>query len=253
MLTIKPGGMTMEHDQAVQELAVERYLLDELPPELREEFEEHVFDCAECSLDLRAGAMFIEEAKLQLPNLVPNFASPAPASAPRPEKKRTNWFAWVGPVLLRPAFAAPAFAVMLLVIGYQNLSTIPALRSAAAQPRLAPWVSFHTGTRGDAHLSVPADPAQGAVLLIQIPGDSGYASYSFDLYDPQGKRVWTETEAASTQAAMGGGAFSLMIPGAGLAQASYTLVISGISAQGGRTEIDRRILDMRLDDTHIDR
>jgi Putative zinc-finger len=241
MLVIKPGGIKMEHDQAVEQLAVERYLLDELSPELREEFEEHLFDCAECSLDLRAGAAFVEEAKLQLPNLVSNIASPAPAAAPRPETKRIDWLAW-----LRPAFAAPAFAVMLLVIGYQNLSTIPALRSAAAQPRLAPWVSFHTGTRGDAHLSVPADPAQGAVLLIQIPEDSGYASYSFDLFDPQGKRVWTQTEAASTQAAMGGGAFSLMIPGAGLAQASYTLVVSGVNPQGGRTEIDRRILDIHL-------
>jgi hypothetical protein len=246
MLTIKPGGITMEHEQAVQQMAVEQYLLDELSPELREEFEEHLFDCAECTLDLRAGAAFVEEAKLQLPNLV----SSTPATSLRPEPKRIDWLApmrsWMKP-LMRPAFAAPVFAALLLVIGYQNFATIPSLRSAAAQPRLAPWVSFHTGTRGDAHLSVPADPAQGAVLLIQVPGDSGYASYSFDLYDPQGKRVWTQTAAASTQAAMGGGAFSLMIPGAGLAQASYTLVVSGVTSQGGRTEIDRRILDIHLD------
>lgn len=247
MLMIKPGGMTMKHEDAVQQLAVERYLLDELPPELREEFEDHFFDCAECSLDLRAGAAFIEGAKLQLPNLVSNVASSAPASAPGPEKKGIDWLAWLRPVFMRPAFAAPVFAVLLAVIGYQNFSTIPSLRSAVAQPRLAPWVSFHTGTRGDAHLNVPADPAQGAVLLIQTPGDSGYVSYSFDLYDPQGKRVWTQTAAASTQTAMGGGAFSLMIPGAGLAQASYTLVVSGVTPQGGRTEIDRRILDMHLD------
>jgi hypothetical protein len=242
MLTMKPGGITMEHEQAVQQMAVEQYLLDELSPELREEFEEHLFDCAECSLDLRAGATFVEEAKLQLPNLV----SSAPATAPRPEPKRIDWLAWMKP-LMRPAFAAPVFAALLLVIGYQNFATIPSLRSAVAQPRLAPWVSFHTDTRGDAHLSVPADPAQGAVLLIQIPGDSGYASYSFDLYDPQGKRVWTQTAAATSQEAMGGGAFSLTIPGAGLAQASYTLVVSGVTPQGGRTEIDRRILDIHLD------
>src|SRR5580698_9434613 len=116
MLTIKPGGITMEHEQAVQQMAVEQYLLDELSPELREEFEEHLFDCAECSLDLRAGAAFVEEAKLQLPNLV----SSAPATAPRPETRRTDWLGW-----LRPAFAAPVFAALLLVIGYQNFATIP--------------------------------------------------------------------------------------------------------------------------------
>ncbi len=227
----------MEHQQAVQEMAVERYLLDELAPELREEFEEHLFDCAECSLDLRAGAAFVEEAKLQLPTL----ASTAPAAKPAP--RQASRFAW-----LRPAFAVPAFAVLLAVIGFQNFSTIPSLRSAAREPRLTPWVSFHTGTRGDAHLAVPADARQGAVLLIQIPQETDDASYAFDLYDQHGKRIWTETAAAphdtGAQTGPGSGAFSLAIPGAGLEQASYTLVISGITPQGARTEIDRRILDV---------
>ncbi len=237
----------MEHEQAVQEMAIERYLLDELAPELREEFEEHLFDCAECSLDLRAGAAFVEEAKLQLPAL----ASSAP-SAQKPSPVRTGsawagWSAW-----LRPVFAVPAFAALLVVIGFQNFSTIPSLRSAARQPRLTPWVSFHTGTRGDAHLAVPADPRQGAVLLIQVPGENDYASYSFDLYDQHGKRIFIQTAAAPDEAGAGAGtgsgAFSLTIPGAGLEQASYTLVVSGITAQGGRTEIDRRILDVHFDE-----
>ena len=164
MLVIEPGGMTMEHEQAVQEMAVERYLLDELTPELREEFEAHLFDCAECSLDLRAEAAFLAEAKLQLPAMV----SSAPA---KPVRERTEWFASLWSSLMRPALAAPVFAAMLAVIGFQNLATIPSLRRSAEQPRLTPWVSFHTGTRGDAHLSLPADPKQGAVLLIQVPGE----------------------------------------------------------------------------------
>ena len=234
----------MEHEKAVQEMAVERYLLDELAPELREEFEEHLFDCAECSLDLRAGAAFVEEAKLQLPTL----ASSAAAAKPSPSRTGSawnDWFAW-----LRPTFAVPTFAALVAVIGFQNLSTIPSLRTAAREPRLTPWVSFHTGTRGDAHLAVPADPRQGAVLLIQVPEENDYASYSFDLYDQHGKRIFTQTavapEEAGAGAGMGGGAFSLTIPGAGLEQASYTLVVSGITAQGGRTEIDRRILDVHF-------
>jgi len=44
----------MDHSEAVREMAAERYLLDELEPEAREAFEEHVFDCPECALDLRA-------------------------------------------------------------------------------------------------------------------------------------------------------------------------------------------------------
>ena len=34
----------------------------------------------------------------------------------------------------------------------------------------------------------------------------------------------------------------------GLTQSSYTLAIFGIDAQGTRTEIDRRILDVHFDD-----
>jgi anti-sigma factor RsiW len=234
--------MTMEHQQAVQEMAVERYLLDELAPELRDEFEEHLFDCAECSLDLRAGAAFVEEAKLQLPTLA--SSAPAAAKAARGEtgSRPAGWLAW-----LRPAFAVPVFAAMLGVLAFQNFSTIPSLRRAADQPRLTPWVSFHTGTRGDAHLAVPADPRQGAVLVIQVAQEGGYAGYSFELSDAHGKRVWTQTVPAAGQDGAGSGAFSLTIPGAGLKQASYTLVVSGITPQGGRTEIDRRILDVHFD------
>jgi anti-sigma factor RsiW len=248
MQMLEPGGMMMEHEQAVKEMAIERYLLDELTPELREEFEEHLFDCAECSLDLRAGSAFVEEARLQLPTLVSSVSAAPSAKPARPRTgpDRTDWFAWLRPVLARPAFAVPVFAAMLAVIGFQNLSTIPSLRRSAAQPRLTPWVSFHTGTRGNAHQSVPADPRQGAVVLIQTPQVNDYASYSFDLYDQQGKRIWTQTAPAAGQAEGGGGAFSLTIPGAGLEQEPYTLVVSGITPQAGRTEVDRRILDVHF-------
>jgi anti-sigma factor RsiW len=236
------GGEAMDHNEAVQELAVERYLLDDLTPETREAFEEHLFDCTECSLDLRAGTFFVEEAKVQLPGLV----SPAPArtaaSPAQPPRQRTDWFAW-----LRPAFAVPVFAAMLAVIGYQNLATIPSLRAASTEPRLVPWVSFHTGTRGDAHLRVPADRSQGAGVLIELSQESAYTSYTFDLYDPQGRLFWTHTAPASNQAGAGVGTFSLVVPGAGLEQGAYSLAISGKTPQGGRTEIDRRILDVHFD------
>ena len=35
----------MDHDEAVRQKATERYLLDELDAEIRDQFEEHLFDC----------------------------------------------------------------------------------------------------------------------------------------------------------------------------------------------------------------
>jgi hypothetical protein len=228
----------MDHSEAVQQMTAERYLLGELTPELRDAFEEHAFDCPECSLDLRAGAAFVNEAKNQLPGLI------APSLAPaKPAAKKRDWFIW-----LRPAFAAPAFAVLLGVIGVQNLATIPTLRSAASQPRLLPWVSFHAGTRGAAHTPVPADRKQGAVLLMDLPQNSGFTSYIFDLYDPQSKRFWTQTVAAPSENSTEDRTISLLIPGAGLQQGSYTLAISGVSSPSGRTEIDRHVFDIHFDE-----
>jgi len=229
----------MDHSEAVKQMAVERYLLGELTPDLRDAFEEHAFDCRECALDLRAGAAFVREAKAQLPGLA--ASRPAP-SVSRPAPRKSRWlFLW------QPAFAVPAFALLLVFIGYQNLATIPALRSAASEPRLLPWTSLHAGTRGAAHTPLAASHTQGAVLLIEVPENPAYASYAFDLYDPDGKRFWSETAAAS-DAANAGGAFSLVIPGTGLQQGAYTLAISAVTAQGERTTIDRRVLDIHFGD-----
>ena len=49
----------MDHSESIRLMAAEKYLLGELAPELREQFEEHFFDCQECALDVRAGAALV--------------------------------------------------------------------------------------------------------------------------------------------------------------------------------------------------
>jgi hypothetical protein len=228
----------MEHSEALRLMATERYLLGEMPPEMREAFEEHFFECQECALDVRAGVALIDEAKHQL-----HAPAPAPAAAAlNPAPRRRDWFSW-----WKPAFAAPAFAALVLVVGYQNLATIPSLRTAARQPRLAPWATLHVATRDGSALPVTADRKSGAVLLIDIPGTAMYASYAFALQDPQGNQFWAETIQASAEQS-GQDTLSLLIPGTGLQQGSYTLTITGISTQGSRTQLDRRTLDVRFDE-----
>jgi anti-sigma factor RsiW len=233
----------MNHDEAVQEMATERYLLDELSPELREAFEEHMFDCQECAFDVRAGNVFLTEAKVQLPAIM---ASPAPAESPRSEPRQVKkpWWSF----LTAPAFAVPAFAMLLGVIAFQNVSTIPSLRSAATEPRMLPWSSLHMGTRGAEPTVVQADRKQGAVILIDLPQQPVYTSYAVDLFDPQGKRIWTQTVTASSPNDGGAGTLSLLIPGAALEQGSYSLNLAGISPQGARTELGRRALDVHFNE-----
>lgn len=232
----------MNHEEAVQEMATERYLLDELSPELRDAFEEHMFECQECALDVRAGNVFLTEAKAQLPELT---APPATREAARPAPSRAKKPWWS--VFVVPAFAAPAFAALLAVIAFQNLSTIPSLRSELREPRIIPWSSLHAGTRGTEAINVQADRRHGAVVLIDVP-QQGYASYVIDLYDPQGERFWTQTVTAADQSNPVPGTLSLLIPGEGLQQGPYSLNLTGISPQGARTELGRRVLNVHFPD-----
>ena len=226
-------------------MAAERYLLDELTADAREAFEEHLFDCPECALDLRAGAAFLAEAKAQLPNLAAAGPAPTPSRFRESKVKREWWLSW-----LQPAFAAPVFATLLLVIGYQNLVTYPALRASAEQPQLLPWAPLHGATRG-APQTVAADRRHGVALPVDLPPQpsfGAYASYSFELYDPQGKLVWTGLAAAPDDEASDLARLSLVIPGAMLKNGAYTVVVSGIAAHGERTEIDKYVFDLHLTD-----
>jgi len=53
----------MDHLQAVNTLAAERYLLEEMTDAERDEFEGHFFSCKDCAEDLRAGAVMIDGAR----------------------------------------------------------------------------------------------------------------------------------------------------------------------------------------------
>ena len=229
----------MNHSEAVEQMATERYLLDEFTPEDREAFEEHLFDCPECALDLRAGAVFVREAKVQLPELVPPKTRPGVTKA---RGKQNFWFS-----LWRPAFAAPALAALLIVVGYQNFVTFPALRQTANEPRLAPVAPLHSATRGATLPTFTADRTHGVALPVDLVSDPemvAAASYSFDLRDPQGKLVWTGSLPATAQGTGSDQSFSLTIPGSMLQNGLYSLMVTSVTAQGARTPAEQYNFDI---------
>jgi hypothetical protein len=236
----------MDHSQAVEQMAAERYLLNELTPEAREAFEEHVFDCPDCALDLRAAAAFVDEAKAQLPTLMAPLPARSSAGAVKPRVKWDGWLLWT-----RPAFALPAFAALLLVLGYQNLVTLPALRTEANQPRLLAWTPLHGATRGGAGETIAADRKHGVAVPIDLspqPGVAPYASYAFDLTDSQGKTVWTGSIGGPAPGESGGQRVLLAIPAAILRNGAYTVAVSGVGRDGERTPMDRYAFNLVFSD-----
>lgn len=238
----------MTHSEAVNQMAAERYLLGELPVEVRDAFEEHLFDCPECAFDIRAGVAFVDEASVQLPGLTANPPVSAPQAASSSPvqtvpKARNRWWSFL---FATPAFAAPVFATLLVVIGYQNLVTLPALRTEAAEPRLLPSVALHAGTRSGGRTIVMADRKQGVLLQLDLPGSAEpYTSYAVDLYNPQGKLAWSRNFAPNAGNA-DAGTLSVLLPGEGLEAGAYALAISGVAASGQRSELERQDFDMQF-------
>jgi hypothetical protein len=225
-------GIDMDHDEAVRQKATERYLLDELDPELRDQFEDHLFDCQDCALDLRAGAMFVEQTKVILAEPPAVSVARVPAAAAKP-----GWFTW-----LRPAYAVPVFALLLAVIGYQNFVTYPSLVATANQPQVGTWASVNVSTRGTAPVSIKAHKGEGFGVLVNLPPEDGFASYTADLYNPAGKKEWSRQIATASHE----DTRQIYIPGHNLESGTYTLVVNGITPGGESKEISRHPIDVQI-------
>src|SRR5208282_5768172 len=177
----------MDHDEAVRLQAAEKYLLGELPREQHAAFEEHYFDCAACAEEMKATVAFLEGARqvareevsqvIDEMKLVPA----APATG--------GWLGW-----LRPAFAVPVFAVLLLFIGYQNEVTIPQLKgSSSSQSAEIIGSSFHlagsvrSGDESETKLQVRS--GESFLLNFDFTPARTSSEYTWQLVNASGRAV----------------------------------------------------------------
>jgi len=205
----------MDHEEALRRAAVEKYLLNEMPQPERDEFEAHFFDCQECALDLRTTAVFLEGAKQELRRS--RVARPAPAAP----KKSWFEFSW------RPAFAAPAFALLLLIIAYQNVVVLPRFSGDTAQlrtPEILTSLSLIGGnSRGGNAPSVKATQGQPLLLSVDIPTADRFSSYTCVLVAPSGAVVW-RLPISSDQAK---DTVAIRVPAHDLGWGGYRLIVQG--------------------------
>ncbi len=191
------------HTDAVEQHSVERYLLGELTGDARERFEDHLFDCAECTSELKEGLLFVEAARAELE------ASPVtfPVRAAVKDRK-PSWFAW----LWQPALLVPALAACLAVIVYQTAVVLPGMRAELArnsQPTLMqPLVLANAGARGDAVPEIVAPRNGSYVLSVDIPPSAGATVYRCTLYAEDGGALWH----VDVSAAQAKDAVSIQVP-----------------------------------------
>jgi anti-sigma factor RsiW len=228
----------MEHTESIRLMAAEKYLLGELTPELRDQFEEHFFDCQECALDVRAGAALVEHSKVVLSE--PLAVSSVKMRVPIPAKP--GWFAW-----LRPAFAVPVLAVLLAVVGYQNLVTYPKLKGEVAvfnRPQILASASLiNANTRGAGRTVVSARQSEPFLLFVDVPADARFSSYVAELDGPAGNSEWSLTIPAETTK----DTVPIRVPAGNRRAGIYTLVLRGVDSSGGKgSEIGRYPFELQI-------
>lgn len=229
----------MDHSEASRLMASERYLLDELSSSDRDAFEEHLFACHECALDVRAGSVFLEHGKAEL-------ASSAVKPGLMPQKVRPSLgFSSFGLTWWRPAFAVPAMAILLIVVGYQNLVTYPAMKDALAEnnaPRILAAASLvSAASRGSAPSVIAVHAGEKFFLPLDIQPRNAFQSYVVELQNPAGGVQWS-LPVSSEQTKD-----TLTIQAPGVNQPGrYQVIVIGRDAQGETSEVGRYPFDLQF-------
>lgn len=212
----------MDHAEAVQSQVAEKYLLGELSAAQQDEFAEHFFDCEECANDIRMTSLFVDTTKKVL--------ATDRAQAPR---SRSKWWSsqW------QPArYAIAASVAFLALILYQNLVTIPKLRSSSAPQALAFFSLADLGARGSVQAAINPVHGKPFILLLDIPPHPNMSEYRCQVLSPNGSQVLSidVSEAAAKKTV------PLLIPASALTGGNYFFTISGRSSDGTSfTELER--------------
>jgi len=210
----------MDHQEALRLQAAEKYLLGELTPDLREQFEEHYFDCPECAMGLRSLGGFITASRLALKEEeIPSLVSPHGARAERP-----GWLNW-----LQPVIAVPAIMALAALVVFQITVTIPSARKQAAVETVAEvYESSHRlqGTiRGADATKVTVRPNETFGLDFDFTPTQVFPSFRGSLVDSSGQAVlifalkgWQSNKE-----------IHLVVPGGKLHAGKYELIVVGVN------------------------
>jgi hypothetical protein len=226
----------MDHNEAIRLQAAVKYVLGELSPVQRGEYEEHYFDCGECAVDIKALATFADTTREILRREKETELGKELAPV------RGGWLSW-----LQPVVAVPAMAALLLIIAYQNTVTIPQAKNTPSravteiygQPFLLQPSDTRRGNEAIVNETpLEVRPTEGILLQLDFTPSSSFPIYLCQLLDSSGRVLQQFTvPAEKTKQEL-----HLAVP-AGLISRSgqYSVVFFGADAASGRAVNDSRV------------
>jgi hypothetical protein len=215
--------MRMQHEDALRTQAAERYLLGEMSPVERDEYEDHYFSCDACGHELSATAAFVANARAALTAPLPARVDQRDTGgAVRPGGGNRWGRLFATSQVLVPALGA-AVVVLAALVGYQQLAVIPELRQQldgrdAAQA--VPTVALRSAARG-AGPRLQVSPSDAfAVLQADLFPERAVTTYTATLVNADGgEQLRTSLDAPEI-----GMPVTLLIPVRDLAPGEYTLI-----------------------------
>jgi hypothetical protein len=214
----------MDHSEAVRLHAAEKYVLGELPPTLRDQYEEHFFDCQECAADVRTAVAFAVTSRAAL------------RSMPR-EDEGVSVQGGFAARFFQPLWTVPAMALLLVALTYQTFIAIPSLKNSVPSVTLgsANFISLiGANSRAEGTKSFSLASGKPLILEVDIPASDQYTAYQCQLRDPSGRLV-LDSAISSAEAR---NTVHLIVPGTQLQSGSYGLSVLGrTSANSSPAEV----------------
>jgi hypothetical protein len=196
----------MNHEEAIDSHAAERYLLGELSGDQRDAFEEHYFGCDVCAADMQDGATLVAGVRAAGREANPFLA--------RRDVRRRN---------LAPAFAVAA-SLLVALLAYQQFGVIKPLRDDLESERAPRIAAVYTlrDVRADGQVVIDA-AGSPFTLDFDIPADPPSPSYTCTIKDAVGKaRLSVPVSAAQARDPI-----PLTLHASTLGNGNYTLEVTG--------------------------
>jgi len=222
----------MDHQEAVERGAAERYVLGDLPEAERDQFEEHFFECAECAREVRLCAEVLANLR---------------ALMREGDSRPRSWFVRVRESPFAARLAMAAGLCVLVFTAYLSLVRLPALEREIASLRAPQSYAAYfvrPAVRGEDQVLVLPRSAAFLGLAVDLPPGAEHPVYRCELFE-DGRRL---TAAISVPApAEPGAALHLLVPRSAVRAGRHTLVLSGVTPGRPQAELARFSFVLKLE------
>ena len=232
---------SMNHQQAVDSMAVERYVLNEMTATDRQAFEEHYFNCPECLEAITYASDFLEVGREYVQENAKTQPTPVPVPNPAWFQRIFSSSWWSSPV---PAFASAAFLALFGLSIYQGVELAQVKKTLKTPSVVATSVFLPLSSRGGSDArgtdlpTVSVERNETFQLDVDLPPHDQYSSYEGEIISTSGSEgipVFALPAEQLNQASR----VQLAIPPT-LAEGTYQFIIQGTNHEAkGKTTVAR--------------